>query len=192
MSIPISYKYASVIRRLIAALLDGVLIGLFGCILIVGGAFALCAIQPELLIEGVLLMVGYGFPALFVTEMFGFPVPLTLAFLSWRSYRQFGPTADRIIWDLILCYALPLLIPCIYYHGLMESLPTKATLGKLAMGIFVSDLNGNKISFLRAMLRYLAKGISTLTCGFGYLMALGKTSQALHDKIAGSIVYSKE
>jgi uncharacterized RDD family membrane protein YckC len=74
----------------------------------------------------------------------------------------------------------------------MESRPTKATLGNLALGILVSDLSGNKISFMRATFRYLAKGLSTSTCGRGYIIALGKTGQALHDELTGCIVLSKE
>ena len=80
----------------------------------------------------------------------------------------------------------------------MESLPTKATLGKLTMGILVSDLSGNKISFMHAMSRYLAigciilEGLSALSSGWGYLMGVGKTGQAWHDKLTGCIVLSKE
>ena len=190
MSVITSYKPASLMRRLFAVLLDGVLIGLFGTVLLVVASKGWTDPSGE----GVYYAIVWSFPALLFTEIFGFPVALTLAILLLQSYGQVGPTADRVCVLIVLISIplLPLLISSIIYHGLMESSPTKATVGKLIMGIFVSDLNGNKISFMRAMFRYLARGLSTLTCGLGYLMALGKTGQALHDKITGCIVLSKE
>jgi len=187
MSTTISYKPASLMRRLFAAILDGVLIGLFGSVLLVGVSLASYSGQPELLLEAVALLTFNTFPICFFTEIFGFPVILPVEILF---VPHLCSLADWVHGSILFCL-LPLLISSIY-HGLMESLPTKATLGKLALGIFVCDLNGNKISFMRAMFRYLAKGLSTLTCGVGYFMACGKAGQALHDKLTGCAVLSKE
>jgi uncharacterized RDD family membrane protein YckC len=78
------------------------------------------------------------------------------------------------------------------YFAIMESSPKQATLGKQAMGIFVTDLHGKKISFGKATGRYFGKGISTLIFGIGYLMAaFTDKKQALHDLMAGTLVIRK-
>ena len=75
------------------------------------------------------------------------------------------------------------------YYALLESSVWKATLGKRACGLVVVDTDGDRISFARATNRELAKYISGLTLGIGFLMA-GWTEhkQALHDKMAGTLV----
>lgn len=48
------------------------------------------------------------------------------------------------------------------YYALMESSNKQATLGKMALGIIVTDMNGNRISFGRATGRYFGKILSGL------------------------------
>jgi uncharacterized RDD family membrane protein YckC len=75
------------------------------------------------------------------------------------------------------------------YYALSESSLKQATLGKQAMGITVTDMDGNRISFPRATGRYFSKIISTITLLIGYLMAaFTAKKQALHDIIAGTLV----
>lgn len=75
------------------------------------------------------------------------------------------------------------------YYVLMESSSKQATLGKMAMGIKVTDLNGNRIGFGRATGRYFAKIISSLILLIGYLMMLwSPRKQTLHDSISGCLV----
>ena len=77
------------------------------------------------------------------------------------------------------------------YFALMESMKG-ATLGKMALGIIVTDMQGNRISFGRATGRYFAKIISSLTMLIGYIMAgFTQKKQALHDMIAGCLVINK-
>ncbi len=77
------------------------------------------------------------------------------------------------------------------YYALMES-KKGATLGKMAIGIVVTDMNGSRISFGRASGRYFAKIISSLTLGIGYIIAgFTQQKQALHDIIAGCLVINK-
>ncbi|KPJ61153.1 MAG: hypothetical protein AMS15_06060 [Planctomycetes bacterium DG_23] len=75
------------------------------------------------------------------------------------------------------------------YFALMESSVKQATLGKMALGLMVTDLNGGRISFARATGRHFAKIISALLLLIGFVMA-GFTSrkQALHDMIASCLV----
>jgi uncharacterized RDD family membrane protein YckC len=75
------------------------------------------------------------------------------------------------------------------YFALMESSSKQATLGKMAIGIRVTDLEGNRIGFGRATGRYFAKILSALIIGIGFLMAaFTQRKQALHDLIAGTLV----
>jgi uncharacterized RDD family membrane protein YckC len=78
-----------------------------------------------------------------------------------------------------------------YYAG-MESSSYQATVGKIALGIQVTDLNGNRISFGRALGRNLAEILSALILGIGYIMvAFTPKKQGLHDMIAGTLVVQK-
>ena len=75
------------------------------------------------------------------------------------------------------------------YFALMESSSKQATLGKMALGIKVTDMNGNRISFLRATGRYFGKLISAMILCVGYLMAaFTEKKQALHDLMASCLV----
>lgn len=75
------------------------------------------------------------------------------------------------------------------YYALMESSKQQATLGKMALGLKVTDMEGNKISFARATGRYFGKIISNMIFMIGYILAgLTEKKQALHDMIAGCLV----
>ncbi len=75
------------------------------------------------------------------------------------------------------------------YFALQESGPKQATFGKRALGIMVTDLNGNRISFGQATGRLFAHLLSHMLFFFGYLMVLWDARrQALHDKVANTLV----
>jgi uncharacterized RDD family membrane protein YckC len=87
--------------------------------------------------------------------------------------------------------ALNPLVGWLYFAGL-ESSERQATIGKMALGVYVTDLDGNRISFARATLRYFAKLISALILMVGFLMAAWtERKQALHDIIANTLVLSR-
>ena len=76
-----------------------------------------------------------------------------------------------------------------FYFALMESSKQQATLGKMALGLKVTDMEGKKISFARATGRYFGKIISNMIFMIGYILAgLTEKKQALHDMIAGCLV----
>lgn len=80
-----------------------------------------------------------------------------------------------------------------FYYAFSEISSEQATLGKQAMGIFVTDLEGNRISFGKATVRYFSTWLSTITLLLGYVMAAFTAKhQALHDLLAGTLVISKE
>jgi len=78
------------------------------------------------------------------------------------------------------------------YYAAMESSSNQAAVGKMALGIKVTDLEGNRISFGRALGRNLAKIISVLIFYIGFIMAaFTAKKQALQDMIAGTLVVKK-
>lgn len=79
------------------------------------------------------------------------------------------------------------------YWPVMESSKKRATLGKMVVGLQVTDLNGNRQTFLRALLRNLAKIISAIPLGIGFILAaFTRRKQALHDIITKSLVVRTE
>ena len=84
------------------------------------------------------------------------------------------------------------ILPWIYMAKL-ESSQKQASLGKMALGIRVTDLQGRRISFARASGRYFGKILSGLLLLIGYLMAaFTQKKQALHDMMAGCLVVRRE
>ena len=77
------------------------------------------------------------------------------------------------------------------YYALMESSSRQATVGKIALGLRVTDLNGERITFLRATGRYFGKIISGMILYIGFIMAaFTEKRQALHDLMAECLVVS--
>lgn len=75
------------------------------------------------------------------------------------------------------------------YYAVLESSPTQATVGKIALGIKVTDMAGKRITFWQATGRQMCKLLSEIIFGLGYLMvAFTKKKQGLHDMIAGCLV----
>lgn len=78
------------------------------------------------------------------------------------------------------------------YFALMESSVQQGTLGKMALGIKVTTLSGERIGFGRATGRYFAKFLSSLILSIGYLMvAFTSRRQGLHDMIAGTLIVKR-
>jgi uncharacterized RDD family membrane protein YckC len=78
------------------------------------------------------------------------------------------------------------------YYALMESSSKQATLGKMACGLYVTNLQGRRIGFGQASGRYYGMIISTLTLFIGFLMcAWTEKKQCLHDMMAGCLVLKK-
>ena len=76
----------------------------------------------------------------------------------------------------------------IYKAGL-ESGPRQATLGKRALGIKVTGVDGGRVSFGRASARFLGMLVSAFLLGIGFLMAaFTRRKQALHDMMASCLV----
>ncbi len=93
---------------------------------------------------------------------------------------------------LAICGGLAGLMVSWLYSALMESSATQGTLGKMALGIIVTDMNGDRITFGKATGRFFGKIVSSLILGIGFLMcAWTENKQCLHDMMAGCLLYKK-
>ena len=78
------------------------------------------------------------------------------------------------------------------YEALLVSSSHQATLGKMALGIVVTDMQGRRISFLRATGRHFGRLLSLMLLLIGYLIQpFTPKRQALHDMLAGCLVLRK-
>lgn len=78
------------------------------------------------------------------------------------------------------------------YNAIMECTTPQGSLGKMIVGIKVTDLNGNKIGFGKATGRHFGKLISLIILYIGFIMvAFTKRKQGLHDIMANCLVVKK-
>jgi len=82
------------------------------------------------------------------------------------------------------------------YYSLMESSSLQATIGKLAMGIIVTDMDGRRVTFWRATGRYFSKVVLMFLLFLPYIasciaIAFTAKKQAFHDMMAGCLVVKK-
>ena len=102
-----------------------------------------------------------------------------------------------IVPNLALTYLVPdelvggiiTLIMYWLYFAIQESGTSQATIGKKAVGLKVTSENGERITFGQATGRHFGQYISCIILFIGYFMVLwDKKNQALHDKMAGTLV----
>jgi uncharacterized RDD family membrane protein YckC len=75
------------------------------------------------------------------------------------------------------------------YFSIMESSELQGTIGKLALKIKVTDINGERIGFGKATGRHFSKILSAVLLGIGFFMAgFTERKQGLHDIIASCLV----
>jgi uncharacterized RDD family membrane protein YckC len=93
-------------------------------------------------------------------------------------------------------FTMPQLITTIIgwlYFTLQESGPAQATLGKRALGIKVTDMDGYRVTFWQATGRHFGKWVSTIILLIGYLMMIWSSKrQTLHDMMAGTLVVNRD
>ncbi len=121
---------------------------------------------------------------------------ITLRFLHHGKFLDFLDSLiprwpgvnDPMVSDLIWWFIIFIIINLIYF-AVFEGARRQATPGKMLMGMFVTDINGKRISYLRAFARSLGRILSMIICFVGYLGALFTArNQTLHDLLAGTLV----
>ncbi len=71
----------------------------------------------------------------------------------------------------------------------LEGSKKQASVGKLLIGVKVTDEQGKPIGYGKAILRNLAKLVGVVTLGIGFFIGFfDRRQQCLHDKIAGTLV----
>jgi uncharacterized RDD family membrane protein YckC len=129
---------------------------------------------------------GTGYVA--ATKYAGFLVRVVAAIIDGVLLFVVQLVLNQFIDDISARSLVNTVIGWLYYAGL-ESSGRQATLGKMALGLAVTDVAGNRISFLRATGRYFAKILSALILLIGFIMvAFTEKKQGLHDMIAGTLV----
>ena len=126
----------------------------------------------------------------FWRRAFAYLIDYFVVVVAWRLMAGAllsGYTAGKSPLYLLLL----LVVACLYYAS-MESSAWQATLGKRALRIKVTDLNGERIGFGRALGRLFAHLLSSLILGIGFVMAVFTSRrQTLHDMIAGTLVVKR-
>jgi uncharacterized RDD family membrane protein YckC len=75
------------------------------------------------------------------------------------------------------------------YFTILECSRKQSTFGKRLVGLQVTDLEGERIGFIRANARYWSKVLSWLPLFAGFIaIAFSSRKQGLHDVIAGTLV----
>jgi uncharacterized RDD family membrane protein YckC len=94
---------------------------------------------------------------------------------NFEEMRQFSSLDSRVVTGWLLFTVLALLWQWLYY-AFMEASSRQGTLGKMAMGLAVTDLEGRKLNFARASGRFLGKGVANVLAGVVLLVGtLGLT-----------------
>lgn len=162
--------YAGFWRRAIALFVD--------MIIMVAGVFLLALPQ---LVSQVILYVQ--------TQKVTFSTGLELAFEQMVYLMdsmlviddQFNPQmfTFSILWAVIFTI----------FFSLLESSKWQATPGKKLMGIYVCDLNEERLDFAQSFMRNFNKIFSMLTFNIGFILAgLTRKRQALHDIMSQCLV----
>lgn len=129
------------------------------------------------MLDGVVLWL----PAMFL--MMGLAIAL-------GASAQLGAPPPENGLPVLVAYAAIWVIQWLYFAW-MHSSKWQATLGKQAVGIKVTSLSGERITFLRASLRFFGNILEIFTLGIGPLMAaVTRRRQALHDMVGRTLVTS--
>jgi uncharacterized RDD family membrane protein YckC len=103
--------------------------------------------------------------------------------------EDMDPTQAFSILGTLLSYLVVAGLVETAYFAFLESSSQQASLGKLAMGLQVTDLEGRRISFGKAVMRRVARTVTTFTLTIGFLMVLWtRRHQTLHDLMVGTLV----
>jgi uncharacterized RDD family membrane protein YckC len=96
---------------------------------------------------------------------------------------------DILLGVAAIVYGVLVLVASWLYFAITESSTWRASIGKILLGLAVTDYEGRKISFGRATARYFASIISYLLILLGFVAAgFTPRKQALHDVIAHTVV----
>ncbi len=163
-SVPL--PYAGFWLRFVAALVDGVILGIPFWLIMVALIFMFGGFGM------IIRRIPQSSPPTDPREVIALLAPFFMAFfLGWLMF---------------------MILQWLYFAG-MESSARQATFGKSVMSLRVTNSEGQRISFGHATGRFFAKIVSGMVpLAIGYIMAgFTEKKQALHDLIAGTLVLKR-
>lgn len=146
-----------------------------------------------LIIDGIIISIVRGFIVLPILAMFGYSITSS-GFFEDFDFRDTDALLSAFAAFMAMAATIGLInfIIWIVYYTLMEMSKLQATIGKIALGLVVTDINGGRLDFGKALIRNLFKIISGAILSIGYIMAaFTARKQALHDIVANTLVVKK-
>lgn len=146
------------------------------------------------LIDSIIIGIVLGIVLFIFGGLFGLGMMSSDMEFDEESMEMDDPAAmlvGAMIGSIMLLWLVAMVAQWLYF-ALMEASSNQGTLGKMAMGIKVTDMMGYPITFGRATGRYFGKILSGAILMIGYIMAgFTERKQALHDMMAGTLVVDK-
>jgi len=151
------------------------------------------------LIDGYTISIGWGLISLLIlTPLLSLSV-MTL-FSGWANRLSIAIfSTDHIslpaiiistVFAILITFAITSIFIGFLYFALFESSSLMATPGKWLVGLKVSDLKNNRLTLGSAFLRSLAKIISWIPFGLGFvLIGVTEEKRGLHDLVARTRVF---
>jgi uncharacterized RDD family membrane protein YckC len=111
----------------------------------------------------------------------------TFVLIAIKLIIRFNDDAYTIA--ILVSFPSVTILATVLYFAVMESSRLQASVGKLVVGLHVSDLEGRRVTRGRAAARTWAKLLSSMTLGIGFVLcAFTRQKQALHDMTAKCLV----
>lgn len=164
--------YASFIRRVIGFLVDGLIV--------------------NILVQIIFFIIS----AIFAVQFYDFILKqINAIFLITKDFPSAGFMVSVIKSLAIYIVSIVVINGLIYliYKSITEFSRMRASLGKILVGLKVTDYTGGRLTFMRALGRNAASFLSSIIFGIGYLFPLfTKRKQTLHDLIASTVVIDEK
>jgi uncharacterized RDD family membrane protein YckC len=126
------------------------------------------------------------FYAGFFRRLMALIIDLYVIFLLLTFFQFISGMKGTFFYILVVLFSFS-------YFIFQESSASRGTIGKHAMNLAITDLNGNRISIVRATERLVGKILASLPFFAGFLPILfSKKRQGVHDIIAKTLVVVRE
>lgn len=114
------------------------------------------------------------------TFILGVPVGIIASSLNLETSAEIYGSVELNIITIIIAWT---------YFTFSESSEWQATIGKKLLHIYVTDLEGKRLTVSRAFFRQITKIVTNFTLGIGFLLIFfTPKKQAIHDILAGTLV----
>ena len=143
------------------------------------------------LIDAVLMNIAVAVLSEAVLRVGGFSVSMDQVNLMASEGSLDPSLLQNLLIGLVVATVISLVV-LVLFDGIMPATVLMATPGKWMLGMAITDEQGQRISYGKAIGRHAAKGISGLILCIGFLMvAFTKRKRGLHDMMAKTIVVER-